>query len=101
MNAFRLCLDARPALTAGTPSAQTARDMAIHPEATQVRLSIPGPRYTVGHGPRAGWTEEAVMSHVKHQSGKEIATLAGGCFWCLEAVYDQLEGVESVESGYM
>ncbi len=34
-------------------------------------------------------------------SGKEIATLAGGCFWCLEAVYDDLKGVESVESGYM
>jgi peptide-methionine (S)-S-oxide reductase len=34
-------------------------------------------------------------------SGKEIATLAGGCFWCLEAVYDQMKGVESVESGYM
>jgi peptide-methionine (S)-S-oxide reductase len=33
--------------------------------------------------------------------GKEIATLAGGCFWCLEAVYDDLKGVESVESGYM
>jgi peptide-methionine (S)-S-oxide reductase len=33
--------------------------------------------------------------------GKEIATLAGGCFWCLEAVYDQLKGVDSVESGYM
>lgn len=31
----------------------------------------------------------------------EIATLAGGCFWCLEAVYDDLRGVESVESGYM
>lgn len=31
----------------------------------------------------------------------EIATLAGGCFWCLEAVYDDLEGVVSVESGYM
>jgi peptide-methionine (S)-S-oxide reductase len=31
----------------------------------------------------------------------EIATLAGGCFWCLEAVYDELKGVESVESGYM
>jgi peptide-methionine (S)-S-oxide reductase len=30
----------------------------------------------------------------------EIATLGGGCFWCLEAVYDQLKGVESVESGY-
>jgi peptide-methionine (S)-S-oxide reductase len=32
---------------------------------------------------------------------KEIATLAGGCFWCLEAVYDGMRGVESVESGYM
>ncbi|HYN27428.1 MAG TPA: peptide-methionine (S)-S-oxide reductase MsrA, partial [Burkholderiales bacterium] len=35
------------------------------------------------------------------QEGKEIGTLAGGCFWCLEAVYDRLQGVESVESGYM
>jgi peptide-methionine (S)-S-oxide reductase len=30
----------------------------------------------------------------------EVATLAGGCFWCLEAVYDRLKGVQSVESGY-
>jgi peptide-methionine (S)-S-oxide reductase len=30
----------------------------------------------------------------------ETAILAGGCFWCLEAVYDDLEGVRSVESGY-
>lgn len=30
----------------------------------------------------------------------EKATLAGGCFWCLEAVYDQLRGVENVQSGY-
>ena len=35
------------------------------------------------------------------EAGKEIATLAGGCFWCLEAVFDDLKGVESVESGYM
>jgi len=34
-------------------------------------------------------------------STQEIATLGGGCFWCLEAVYDQMEGVLSVESGYM
>jgi peptide-methionine (S)-S-oxide reductase len=34
------------------------------------------------------------------QSNYEVATLAGGCFWCLEAVYDQLKGVVSVESGY-
>ena len=28
------------------------------------------------------------------------ATLAGGCFWCLEAVFDDIRGVQSVESGY-
>ena len=32
---------------------------------------------------------------------QEVATLGGGCFWCLEAVYRRMEGVLSVESGYM
>jgi len=30
----------------------------------------------------------------------EKATLAGGCFWCLEAVFEELRGIEKVESGY-
>ena len=32
--------------------------------------------------------------------GKEVATLAGGCFWCLEAVFKEVEGIEKVVSGY-
>jgi peptide-methionine (S)-S-oxide reductase len=31
----------------------------------------------------------------------EVATFAGGCFWCVEAVFDDVVGVESVESGYI
>lgn len=34
------------------------------------------------------------------RDGMETATLAGGCFWCLEAVFELVDGVESVESGY-
>lgn len=30
----------------------------------------------------------------------DTITLAGGCFWCLEAVYERVDGVEAVESGY-
>jgi peptide-methionine (S)-S-oxide reductase len=33
-------------------------------------------------------------------SGEQTAVLAGGCFWCVEAVYLQLDGVGSVKSGY-
>ena len=33
-------------------------------------------------------------------NGKELATLGGGCFWCTEAIFSELRGVEKVESGY-
>jgi peptide-methionine (S)-S-oxide reductase len=33
-------------------------------------------------------------------SNLETATLAAGCFWCVEAVFDDLKGVEDVVSGY-
>ena len=41
------------------------------------------------------------MSNADTTPGLEQTTLAGGCFWCLEAVFDQLNGVHNVESGYM
>ncbi len=37
----------------------------------------------------------------ENQVIKESITLGAGCFWCVEALYDQLKGVQSVESGYM
>jgi peptide-methionine (S)-S-oxide reductase len=36
-----------------------------------------------------------------NQSATEVALLGGGCFWCLEAVYLEVRGVNKVESGYM
>ncbi len=40
------------------------------------------------------------VSRMRSPSRPELATLAGGCFWCLEAVFDELEGVQDVVSGY-
>lgn len=38
---------------------------------------------------------------MRPQTNRETATLAGGCFWCLEAVFSRMKGVDSALSGYM
>ena len=53
-------------------------------------------------GPAAGLSQKmnATLSDGRTTNGTELATLGGGCFWCVEAVYERLEGVKSVTSGY-
>ena len=45
-------------------------------------------------------SQERNVSENRQSGSSEVATLAGGCFWCLEAVYEQVNGVLRVESGY-
>src|SRR5690349_17471719 len=55
---------------------------------------------------KAAWILLAVLIAAAPAAGKpekpkmEVATLGGGCFWCLDSVFRQLRGVESVVVGY-
>jgi len=44
--------------------------------------------------------ELRTMESQSNNPGNETAVLAGGCFWCLDAVYQKLQGVTAIECGY-
>lgn len=45
--------------------------------------------------------DQPVGDSAKPADGEAVATLAGGCFWCTEAVFERMEGVNAVVSGYI
>lgn len=52
-----------------------------------------------GQRPNAG-EKSTMTTEKKDQSGLQLATFGNGCFWCTEAIFQQLNGVEKVVSGY-
>ena len=46
------------------------------------------------------YAQSSITKKSKMSNKLEIATLANGCFWCTEAIFQRLEGVESLKSGY-
>jgi peptide-methionine (S)-S-oxide reductase len=75
------------------PAVRAARTAVVSQTALALILLLTPVGARAAGAPRAG---QGAMNDKK----TEIATLAGGCFWCMEAVFEDLKGVERVVSGY-
>src|SRR5205085_832016 len=83
--AVGLCVALIEGCAAGTPTPVTPK-----PSDPGAHLSPPEDKVE----------DPEVRSPLRVPPGKEVATLAGGCFWCIEAAFQELRGVENVQSGY-
>src|SRR4051812_39185806 len=82
-------------LESSRPSQVRARRRAV---ATAKADKSTGP--SASEKPREVRQASATSSAMQHRRKVETAIFAGGCFWCMEAVFEQLKGVSDVESGY-
>jgi peptide-methionine (S)-S-oxide reductase len=51
-------------------------------------------------GQKKNQAEKAMIKEVSDNQGLQLATFGNGCFWCTEAIFQNVDGVEKVESGY-
>ncbi len=81
-----------------TPSSGSSNTPATAPEATVHNSPAPhtSPAPAPTPAPREGGTRPAEPP----PAGVAVATFAGGCFWCMEAAFEQLRGVRDAVSGY-
>src|SRR5439155_18119721 len=92
----------RPRRLRAARSASYREDTADPCARTLPRIGVSGPvRVPVSPSTKtltAGGTTRSGMT--SPPDGKEVVTLAGGCFWCLQPIFQDLKGVEKVEVGY-